>query len=229
VLANDVGAGLTITSINGTPVEVGGAAVVLASGSLELLSGGLLRFTPNGGFAGPAAFDYTVANADGLLSTAHVTLALKANGAPTAVTVENVASVLESNGNAQVDIKVGDIVIVDDGLGSNTITLSGADAAQFKLVGTELFLKAGTLLNAEAKPSYDVHIGVTDSALAGPAVGTDFGLQIGNINEAPTGIALSATSVGENAIAGSVIGTLDQITLRGVAVSALTADHFWFL
>jgi len=211
VLANDVGAGLTITSINGAPVQVGGAAVVLTSGSLELLTGGVLRFTPNVGFAGPVAFDYTVNNADHLLSTAHVNITVKGNEAPTAVAVENVPSILETNANALTDTKVGDIVIVDDGLGRNAITLSGTDIGQFKLVGSELFLKAGAVLDAETKPSYNVHISVSDPALGTPVVGTDFNLQIGNINEAPTGIALSATSVGENAIAGTVIGTLSAL------------------
>jgi Ca2+-binding RTX toxin-like protein len=112
VLANDVGTGLTITSINGTLVQVGGAAVVLANGSLQLLTGGALRFTPSAGFIGPVAFDYTVSNADGLRSTAHVNIAVKGNAAPTAVAVENVPSILETDANTLTDIKVGDIVIV---------------------------------------------------------------------------------------------------------------------
>ena len=41
-------------------------------------------------------------------------------------------------------IKVADIAISDDALGSNVITLEGADASSFEVDGTELFLKAGT-------------------------------------------------------------------------------------
>jgi dihydroxyacetone kinase len=57
----------------------------------------------------------------------------------TAVAVENVASVLESNGLTTADKKVGDIVISDDGIGSNAITLSGADAALLKWSAASCF------------------------------------------------------------------------------------------
>jgi Ca2+-binding RTX toxin-like protein len=129
----------------------------------------------------------------------------------TAVAVENVASVLESNGLTTADKKVGDIVISDDGIGSNAITLSGADAALFKVVGSELFLKTGALLDTEVTSSYQVHIAVSDPALRGPAVDTDFTLEIGNINEAPTSVTLSVGSVNENMTVGTVVSTLSGL------------------
>ena len=51
-------------------------------------------------------------------------------------------------------LKVADIVITDDALGTNTLSLSGADAALFQIVGTELFLIAGASLDFETNPIY---------------------------------------------------------------------------
>ena len=44
-------------------------------------------------------------------------------------------------------VKIADIVITDDALGTNNITLAGADAASFEIVGSELRLKAGTTVD----------------------------------------------------------------------------------
>ena len=195
-------------SIEGTAVTAGGDPVAVANGTVQLLTSGSLLFTPAAGFLGPIDFDYTIANTDGLESTANVHINVKINEAPTAVSIANAASIFETNGAADADIKVGDIAITDDGLGSNTVTLSGDDADKFKVVGSELFLKAGTLLDTEAAPSYSVHVNVSDDAL-----GTDFTLPILNVNEAPTGVSLSSASIPENSIVGAVVGTLAAIDL----------------
>ena len=42
-------------------------------------------------------------------------------------------------------------MITDDGVGTNTISLTGTDAASFEVDGTELFLAAGTVLDYETK------------------------------------------------------------------------------
>ena len=47
---------------------------------------------------------------------------------------------------------MADIVITDDALGTNTLSLSGADARLFQIVGTELFLVAGASLDFEPTP-----------------------------------------------------------------------------
>ena len=50
-------------------------------------------------------------------------------------------------------IKVADIVVTDDALGTNSLSLFGVDAANFEIDGFALYLKAGTTLNFEAKTS----------------------------------------------------------------------------
>ncbi len=63
------------------------------------------------------------------------------NLAPTAVTLTNTVVSIAENTSTASHIKVADIGFTDDGHGSNTLGLSGPDAAYFEIVGSELFLK----------------------------------------------------------------------------------------
>lgn len=87
------------------------------------------------------------------------------NQAPTAVVVNNAFSPIPENSSTVSPVKVGDIAVSDDGLGTNQLSLSGADAASFEIVGTGLFLKAGTILDYETKTSYAVTISVDDTTV----------------------------------------------------------------
>ena len=66
------------------------------------------------------------------------------------------------------DIKVADIAVTDDALGTNVLSLGGADAASFSIVngsgGPELHFNGGA--NFEAKSAYDVTINVNDAGAA---------------------------------------------------------------
>jgi len=76
-------------------------------------------------------------------------------------------------------IKVADIVIVDDALGTNAIMLSGGDAESFEIDGLGLYLKAGTQLDYAAQALYQVTISVIDGSLQGaPMLTADFTLSI---------------------------------------------------
>jgi hypothetical protein len=114
--------------------------------------------------------------------TAQLTL----NGAPTALSLENTTPSLAENTSTASRIKVADIVIADDDLGSNVISLSGTDADNFEVIGTSLFIKAGTVLNFEAKTFYAVKVRVADPALPGSdPLTSDYSLAILDVNEAP--------------------------------------------
>ncbi|BFM38259.1 esterase-like activity of phytase family protein [Synechocystis sp. LKSZ1] len=108
-----------------------------------------------------------------------------ANTAPTAVVLNSpVVSIPESTSVAS-RIKLATIAVTDaDGVGSNNLSLSGADANVFEIIGTGLYLKAGTELNYAKQSSYGVKVNVDD-----PAVGTntpdasiDFTLQLTDVN-----------------------------------------------
>ena len=74
------------------------------------------------------------------------------------------------------------------------------------MVGDELRVKNGALLNYEATSFYVVTVKVTDAG--GNSVSKDFTISLTNVNEAPTDIGLIGASVAENAAAGTQIGSL---------------------
>ena len=126
---------------------------------------------------------------------------LTLNKAPSALTLANTVSSLAENSSTASPIKVADIVITDDASGSNTISLSGADAASFEVSGNALFLKAGTALNFEAKASYAVTVSASDPSLPGSTpVTAAFSLTVSDLNEAPSALTLANTvsSLAEN-------------------------------
>jgi Ca2+-binding RTX toxin-like protein len=80
--------------------------------------------------------------------------------------------------------KVADIAVTDDQNGSNILSLTGADAASFVIVGTELFLNVTNGLDFETKPFYQVAVQVDDpSAGTTPDVtSATFTLSISNVS-----------------------------------------------
>ena len=131
------------------------------------------------------------------------------NEPPTALALANIVTSLAENSNTTSRIKVADIAISDDALGSNVISLAGADASSFEVIGTELFLKAGTALDFETKAAYAVTVSASDTALPGSTpVSAAFTLTVGDVNEPPTALSLSASSFDENIPAGSTVATL---------------------
>lgn len=130
------------------------------------------------------------------------------NGAPTAVSVTpNPASVAE-NTDTSLGLSVGTISVTDDTLGTNTLSLSGTDAAFFEIDGTDLRLIAGVTLDLETKPSYSVTVNVDDNTLgSNPDASTSFTLNLTNVNEPPT-VADQMFSVAENSDNGTSVGTV---------------------
>ena len=85
------------------------------------------------------------------------------NLAPTAVALTNKVDHLAEDADTTSATKIADIVVTDDGEGTNTLSVSGTDAASFEVVGTELRLKAGVTLDYEIKNSYAVTVEVDDT------------------------------------------------------------------
>ena len=67
------------------------------------------------------------------------------------VSLSGTVTTLAENVDTSTRIKVADIVVSDDGLGSNVLSLTGANATLFEIDGTEFFLKAGTVLEFEVR------------------------------------------------------------------------------
>jgi Domain of unknown function (DUF4347)/Concanavalin A-like lectin/glucanases superfamily/Calx-beta domain/Putative Ig domain len=110
---------------------------------------------------------------DGIATTALSAFDLNVtnvNDAPTALALTNQITALAENTDTTTRIKVADLTLTDPDGGSNTFVLTGADANQFEIIGTELYLIAGVTLNFEVQPAYTVDISVTDPTILPPVV-----------------------------------------------------------
>lgn len=134
------------------------------------------------------------------------------NQAPTAVILSNITTTLPENIDTSTRIKVADISITDDGLGTNVLSLSGTDAAFFEIDNAVLYFKAGINLDYEStKTSYSVTVNV-DDALVGnttPDASQIFTLSITNVNETATisGTAIALVTEDLDVVNGNLIAT----------------------
>ena len=71
--------------------------------------------------------------------------------------------------NTATPVKIADIVVSDDGFGTNTLSLAGLHAASFEIVVTGLYLKAGVTLDYETLSSLQVTVQVDDAGARGGA------------------------------------------------------------
>ncbi|MBI4809135.1 MAG: cadherin domain-containing protein [Nitrosomonadales bacterium] len=182
VLASDPDAGSTLTySITGP--NPGGFVINPATGALSVGNSAAMDHESN------PVYIFTVQVTDGVLpASATITVNVgNVNEAPTAVGFSNTVVATPENGGS---LKVADIAITDDALGTNVLSLSGADAASFSLVGSALHFNGGA--DFEVKSSYSVTVGVDDAGVgATPDASQGFTLTITNANEAPTAVTFS--------------------------------------
>lgn len=131
--------------------------------------------------------------------------AVSFNSAPTNIALS--ATTIAENAGA--NAVVGTLSTTDANAGNTfTYTLvagTGAtDNASFNISGAQL--RATASLNFETKSSYSVRVRSTDQG--GLYTEKAFTITVTNVNETPTDIALSATTIAENAGANAVVGTL---------------------
>ena len=131
-------------------------------------------------------YNVTVRVSDGsLTATKDVAVTVtNVNEAPVALALINQVTSLTENTSTAARIKVADIVVTDDALGTNTFNLSGADASSFEIDVTSLYLKAGVTLNFEAKSTYVVSVTGSDVSVDGSvSVTTPYTLAVTNVPE----------------------------------------------
>ena len=107
------------------------------------------------------------------------------------ISLSNVTSTLPENRSTTQSIKVADIFVVDDVLGTNVITLTGTDAGFFDVVNNagslELHVRAGTVLNFETKPTYSLNVIVDDVTVGNtPDDSTPYSLTLTDVNDPPS-------------------------------------------
>ncbi|WP_231387362.1 ExeM/NucH family extracellular endonuclease, partial [Dolichospermum circinale] len=144
------------------------------------------------------------------------------NQAPTGLVLDNKVLAIAENTSTTAAIKIADITITDDGLGINTLSLSGADASFFEINDTAFYIKAGTTLDYETKTSYSVTINVDDATLGNnPDATANFTLAVTDIvNEIPTLPALIISEVSPWSSSNSVY-TADWFEVTNIGTSAV--------
>jgi hypothetical protein len=115
---------------------------------------------------GPADYAFTVVVSDGLLTDSQtITITVEAaNEAPT-VTLQNTITTLAENLDTTTRLNVADIVVTDDGLGTNVLSLGGTQAALFEIADSALYLRAGAALDYETNPMLEVIVAVDDATV----------------------------------------------------------------
>ena len=102
---------------------------------------------------------------DGSFSEQMFTVAINdVNEAPT-VSLAGVVFSLPEGVDTTGGVRIADILVSDDALGTNTLSLSGIDAGVFEIIGNELRLRSGTNLDFESLSQYDVNVEVNDQNL----------------------------------------------------------------
>ncbi|MEN9362252.1 MAG: hypothetical protein RL095_3787, partial [Verrucomicrobiota bacterium] len=198
-----------------TPVSYSLAGDDAAAFTLDALTGDL-HFNSHADFETQAQYHVDIlAHAGNAIGRQSFTLSITdVNEAPSAVVFSNTTTSLTESASTASNVKLADIAVTDDALGTNTLSLSGTDAASFTIVGSSLYLKSGTSLNYESKTSYAVNVVATDAAL-GASISNSFTLAITDVNEAPTAVVFSntTTSLAESA------STASNVKLADIAVT----------
>ncbi len=177
------GANASLFTITGTDISLR-AGVALDYETLSSLNVTIQVTDPQANSSTVSSQNYTLTVTD-------------VNEAPTMSLTQSLSTIAE-NSLMNAARNVATITVADDALGTNTLSLSGADAAFFELSGTTLRLKAGTVLDFEAKTSYTVTVQLNDASLAGGPFGSrTVTVNVSNVNEAPVADAGGPYSIHE--------------------------------
>ena len=175
-------------------------------GGVTVKPNGKLIYVPDLNFSGTDTFTYRASDGEMDSDPKTVTITVAAvNDAPFDITLSD----NDIDENAGVNATVGTLT-TDDPDSSDTHTyslVSGAgdgDNSAFTIDGSAL--EASASFNFEADDEYSVRIRTTD--VDGLTFEESFTINIDDINEVPTDLALDSPSVNENVPAGALVGGL---------------------
>ena len=204
---------------------------VTGTGGFLTALGRALTFSTTSATAGNRTFTYAYNSFAGAATgTGTQTLSVNPNNAPTGITL-SANSVAE---NAGTNVAVGTFSTTDIDAG-NTFTYAlvagtgSTDNAAFTLNPSTGALTLNASADLEAKPSYSIRVQTTDNS--GATFQQAFTINVTNVNEAPTAVSLSSSSVNEGLAVNSVVGTItgtdpDAGTSLTFSVSGTDAARF---
>jgi autotransporter-associated beta strand protein len=174
-IAENAGANAVVGTLSTTDPDAGDTftySLVAGTGSTDnaafSISGGKLLAASSFNYEAKSSYSVRIRSTDQRGLSTEKAFAIKVtdvNEAPTVVALTNTTTSLPESTSTASRLKVADIAVTDDALGTNAISLSGTDAASFEVVGTGLYLKAGVVLNASLKPAYGISVQATDPSL----------------------------------------------------------------
>lgn len=131
-----------------------------------------VRYTPTTNYVGSDSFTYTISDGAGQdTATVSVTVTPPPNQKAT-LALQNVVTPLPEATSTTNRVKLADIVVSDDGLGTNTLALTGADAALLEIYDGDLYLRAGTKLDYSSNPQLNATVTVDDTTISGSPDGS---------------------------------------------------------
>ena len=184
--------------VDGDSLTATGLAINTGLGSLVDNGDGTWDYSPAADDDTSVTFRYTITDGTANDSGSAALDITPVNDAPTVVVTKLVDSVPE-DADTTTSRKVGDITIVDDGLGSNTLTLTGDDSGWFEIVygvtgHAELHLIAGAPLSFALTPHLDVTVQVVDVALTVPPASSAVSLEVSEVLAVPSPGNINADS-----------------------------------
>ena len=195
------GAATISTGANGTSTLTLSGSQVDINATLATLS-----YQGNVNFTGNDLLTVTSRDSNAVIEVDTVAITVNpVNDAPTDLSL-SANTVAENAVNGTV---VGTVTGIDIDAGdAKSYSLTGTAGGRFAINSSTgvITVADGSLLNYEAATSHTVTVRVTDSG--GLTYDEAFAINLTNVNEAPTDLALSANQVAENAATGTVVGTV---------------------
>ncbi|HXJ64394.1 MAG TPA: Ig-like domain-containing protein, partial [Actinomycetota bacterium] len=207
---------------NDTDADAGDGLTVVpgagpSHGTLTLFPDGSFLYTPTSPFAGTDTFTYFASDGVAQSATAGtVSIDVQASDlAPTDIQLSN-NSIAE---NQPSGTDIGTLTTTDPDPGDTaTYTLPNTgcgggpfpDNSSFQIGGVSNDrLQSAASFNFEVKSSYTICVRTTDGGAQ--SFDKEFTISITNVNEPPTDISLSNSSIDENLPSGSAVGNLSQV------------------
>ncbi|WP_269223520.1 T9SS type A sorting domain-containing protein [Flavobacterium sp. IMCC34518] len=213
----NVASNSTVGTLSATDVDAANTfnyTLVAGTGSTDNasfnISGGNLRITSSPDFETKSSYSVRIRTTDqgALFFEKAFTITINdVNESPTDIAL----SASSINENVAGNSTVGTLSATDaDAANTFTYTLvagtGSTDNASFNISGSNLRITASP--DFETKSSYSVRVSTSDGSLT---FEKQFTITINDVNETPTDIVLSASSINENVIANSTEGTLSSI------------------
>jgi uncharacterized delta-60 repeat protein len=163
-----------------------------------------LTGTPTNSEVGNHSVSLKITDPDGGQDTQDFTIAVSnVNDAPTDINLSS-SSIAENSAN---NTTVGILSTTDPDAGNtHSYTLPDNAGGRFKISGNQIQVANSSLLNYESATSHTIQVRTTDQG--GLNYTKNFTIGVTNVNETPTNISLSSSSIAENSANNTTVGIL---------------------